>query len=301
MTALKIETGKLNQYYQHTLDFLMLNKPLVVVLLLFTTYTAMVVGLKQLPGFEVTFWTLLGGALSAGGAGAINQYIDRDIDQLMKRTRHRPLPAGRLGSTPGLIYGIGSCLLGLSILAAFVNLLSAALSLAGMVYYLFIYSIWLKRLTAYNIIIGGGAGAMPVLVGWAAATGRLDINVLLLFALVFLWTPPHFWAFSLQHQADYARAKIPILPVLSGEKVTYRQILIYTCLLVVLTLLMPQFGIGGSLFFVCALLSGSLFIFVSLRLFLQGGSTHARHVFLYSNMYLAFLFLALILDVLLGR
>ena len=298
MAVLKLEAEKFNKYFQRTRDYFLLNKPLVVALLLFTAYTGMVVGHRALPDLTITFWTMLGGALSAGGAGAVNQYIDRDLDRLMKRTAHRPLPAGRLRSGEGLAYGLGSCLLGLLIMAGFVNILSAVLSLGGMIYYLLIYSVWLKRLTVYNIIIGGGAGAIPVLVGWAAATGRLEIGALFLFMVVFLWTPPHFWAFALQHQNDYAHAGIPILPVISGVENTHRQIFIYALLLVSLTLLMPLFNIGGSLFFMSALVSGALFILFSLRLLLNGGSSHARQVFRYSNLYLALLFLALVLDVL---
>jgi heme o synthase len=286
------------KFFQRASDFFWLNKPLVVALLLFTTFTAMVVGHKALPDSGITFWTMLGGALSAGGAGAINQFIDRDLDRLMKRTEHRPLPAGRLRSNEGLIYGMISCLSGLLILAGFVNLLSAALSLIGMIYYLLIYTAWLKRLSIYNIVIGGGAGAVPILVGWAAATGRLEINALLLFAVVFLWTPAHFWSLALQHRDEYARAGIPILPVIRGEKSTHKQIIFYVLSLVTLTLLMPLFNIGGRLYFAGALVLGGLFILAGLRLLKVGGSQRARQIYLYSNLYLGLLFLTLILDVL---
>jgi len=301
MDTPEIETSKYSAFVQYANAVLMLNKPVVVLLLLFTTFTAMVVAHGSMPAFNLILWTMVGGALSAGGAGAINQYIDRDLDLLMRRTRHRPLPSGRLRSGEGLFYGVVSCLLGLLVLAVYVNPLSAVLSFAGMLYYVVIYSIWLKRHTVYNIVIGGGAGAVPVLVGWAAATGRLEIGAIYLFALVFLWTPPHFWAYALVYQKDYASAGIPMLPVVSGEKHTRQQIFFYTLVLVALTLLMPLLSSGGRLFFVGAFVSGALFIYMSLRLLLSGGSRNARLVFKFSNYYLAFLFLALILDALFGR
>ncbi|GIV65077.1 MAG: protoheme IX farnesyltransferase [Bellilinea sp.] len=198
--------------------YLMLNKPIIVALLLVTTYAGMVVGSKSIPSLELTLWTLLGGALAAGGSSAINQYIDRQIDGAMQRTAKRPIPSGVLTPAEGLAYGLSACLAAFFILAGTVNLLAALLSVAGMIYYVLIYSIWLKHLTVQNIVIGGGAGAIPPLVGWAAATGSLNIPSLFLFALVFMWTPPHFWALALVRAKDYARAGVPMLPVVRGEK-----------------------------------------------------------------------------------
>ena len=186
-------------------DFILLNKPIIVVLLLVTTYAGMVVAGKEIPGAGLTFWTMLGGALAAGGASALNQYIDRETDKAMQRTQNRPLPGGRLKPAEGLAYGLAACLAAFFLLAGFVNLLAAVLSLAGMVYYVLLYSVWLKHVTVQNIVIGGGAGAIPPLVGWAAVTGGLNIPALFLFAIVFFWTPPHFWALALVRRNDYAR------------------------------------------------------------------------------------------------
>ncbi len=284
---------------QRARDFFLLNKPLIVALLLVTTYAGMVVGGRGLPSLSLTLWTLLGGALAAGGSSALNQYIDRNLDSEMQRTAKRPLPDHRLMPAEALAYGVGAVLLSFYLLAAFVNLLAALLSLAGMVYYVLLYSIWLKRLTVQNIVIGGGAGAIPPLVGWAAATGSLNIPSLFLFAIVFLWTPPHFWALALVRRKDYARASIPMLPVVQGEQVTRKQIFIYTLELVGLTLLMPIFHITGSVFLVSALVLGAWLISAAWRLLRQGGNKVAWKMYRYSSMYLAFLFLALVLDVLL--
>ncbi|MEA4906456.1 MAG: heme o synthase [Anaerolineaceae bacterium] len=279
-------------------DFFLLSKPIIVLLLLVTTYAGMVVGAKQIPGLGVTLWTLLGGALAAGGSSALNQYIDRDVDGAMQRTAKRPLPAGRLKAAEGLAFGIGANVLGFFLLAGFVNLLSALLALAGSIYYVLLYSIWLKRLTVQNIVIGGGAGAIPPLVGWAAATGSLNIPSLFLFAIVFMWTPPHFWALALVRRKDYARAGIPMLPVVRGEQATRLQILIYTLELVGVTLLMPLFKITGSVFLVSALVLGAWLIYTAWRVFKVGGNKTAWLMYRYSSMYLAFLFFALVVDVL---
>ncbi|HWQ83909.1 MAG TPA: heme o synthase, partial [Anaerolineales bacterium] len=229
-------------------DFLLLTKPVVVLLLLVTTYAGMVIGARAWPSLELTFWTLLGGFLAAGGSGAMNQYIDRFDDEKMQRTQKRPLPSGRLTPGEGLAFGVGIALASFYLLVAFVNLLAALLSLAGIIYYVLLYSILLKKTTVQNIVIGGGAGAIPPLVGWAAATGSLNVPSLLLFAIVFMWTPPHFWALALVRRQDYARAGVPMLPVVRGEQETRWQILLYTIELVGLTLLLPLFGLGGSIY-----------------------------------------------------
>lgn len=279
--------------------YLMLNKPIIVALLLVTTYAGMVVGGKAIPSFWLTFWTLLGGALAAGGSSALNQYIDRQIDGAMQRTAKRPIPAGILTPAEGLAYGIAACLAAFFVLAGFVNLLAALLAVAGMIYYVLIYSIWLKHLTVQNIVIGGGAGAIPPLVGWAAATGSLNIPSLFLFALVFMWTPPHFWALALVRAKDYARAGVPMLPVVRGEKETRLQIFIYTLELVGLTLLMPVFKIAGSIFLISALVLGLWLIYTAWNVLRKPGNKVAWRMYRYSSMYLAFIFLALVVDVLL--
>ncbi|TLN20441.1 protoheme IX farnesyltransferase, partial [bacterium] len=279
-------------------DFLMLNKPVIVLLLLVTTYAGMVVGLKAIPGFWVTVWTMLGGALAAGGSSALNQYIDRELDKNMQRTAKRPLPAGRLAPAEGLAYGLGASLLAFFLLAGFVNLLAALLSLAGMIYYVLLYSIWLKHATVQNIVIGGGAGGIPPLVGWAAATGSLNVPSLFLFALVFLWTPAHFWALALVRQKDYARGGVPMLPVVRGEAETRKQIFIYTLELVGLTLLMPVFKITGSVFLISAIGLGLWLLHSAYRVLRQGGNKNAHLMYRYSSMYLAFIFLAMVIDAL---
>lgn len=278
--------------------FVALNKPIIVILLLVTTYAGMVVGGRQLPSPSLTFWTILGGALAAGGASALNQYIDRTIDGSMQRTAKRPLPAGLLTPAEGLAYGIGACLAAFFIMAGMVNILSAVLSFAGMIYYVLLYSILLKYSTSQNIVIGGGAGAIPPLVGWAAATGSLNIPSMFLFALVFMWTPPHFWALALVRRKDYARAGVPMLPVVKGEQETRLQIFIYTLELVALTLLMPVFKVGGSVFLVSAVVLGLWIIYAAWKVLKKPGNKVAWQMYRYSSMYLAFIFLALVIDVL---
>ena len=280
-------------------DFLLLTKPIVVVLLLVTTYAGMVIGAKAWPSLELTFWTLLGGFMAAGGSGAMNQYIDRFDDGKMQRTQKRPLPAGRLTPGEGLAFGVGVALASFYLLVAYVNILAALLSLAGIIYYVLLYSIFLKKTTVQNIVIGGGAGAIPPLVGWAAATGSLNIPSLFLFAIVFMWTPPHFWALALVRRKDYARAGVPMLPVVRGEQETRLQILIYTIELVGLTLLLPLFGLGGSIYLVGAAVLGGWLLLAAWKVWKEGGNKLAWKMYRQSSMYLAFIFVALMVDALL--
>jgi protoheme IX farnesyltransferase len=279
-------------------DFLMLTKPVVVALLLVTTYAGMVIGAKAWPSFSLTLWTLLGGFMAAGGSGAINQYIDRFDDQKMQRTQKRPIPSGRLTPAEGLAFGVGMALASFYLVAAMVNFLAALLVLAGIIYYVLIYSLLLKKTTVQNIVIGGGAGAIPPLVGWAAATGGLNIPSLFLFAVVFMWTPPHFWALALVRRNDYARAGVPMLPVVRGEQETRWQIFIYTLELVGLTLLLPLFGLGGSVYLVGAVALGGWLLLAAWRVWKQGGNKVAWKMYRYSSMYLAFLFVVLMVDAL---
>jgi len=279
-------------------DLLMLTKPVVVALLLVTTYAGMVIGAKAWPSLPLAFWTLLGGFMAAGGSGAINQYIDRKDDLKMQRTQKRPIPAGRLTPGEGLAFGVGMALASFYLMVATVNFLVALLSLAGIIYYVLIYSIFLKKTTVQNIVIGGGAGAIPPLVGWAAATGSLNLPSLFLFAVIFMWTPPHFWALALVRRKDYARAGVPMLPVVRGEKETRWQILIYTLELVALTLLLPLFGLGGSIYFVGAAALGGWLLFSAWKLWKEGGNKDAWKMYRYSSMYLALIFLVLMVDAL---
>jgi heme o synthase len=283
---------------QRSKDFLALTKPIIVALLLMTTLSGLVAGGKAWPSFSLAFWTLFGGALAAGGSSALNQYIDRDLDKHMQRTAKRPLASERMTPAEGLAFGLALCIISFYVLAGYVNLLAAFLSLAGIFYYVILYSVLLKQATVQNIVIGGGAGAIPPLVGWAAATGRLDIPALFLFAIVFMWTPPHFWALAIVRSKDYARAGVPMLPVVRGEKETRWQIFVYTLELVGLTLIMPIFKMTGSVFLVSALVLGVGLIYAAWRVWTKGGNKVAWQMYRWSSMYLAFIFLALMIDAL---
>ncbi|MGC1376153.1 MAG: heme o synthase [Anaerolineales bacterium] len=283
---------------QRLKDFLTLTKPIIVALLLVTTFAGLVAGGKTWPSFPLTFWTLLGGALAAGGSGAINQYIDRDLDKNMQRTSRRPMAAGRMMPAEGLAFGLALCIISFYLMAGFVNFLAAFLSLAGIFYYVVLYSILLKKATVQNIVIGGGAGAIPPLVGWAAATGRLDIPALFLFAIVFMWTPPHFWALALVRRNEYARAGVPMLPVVRGETETRKQVLIYTILLVTLSLSMSVFHFAGIVYLVSALALGGGLLYAAWRVYRLESNKAAWQMYRYSSMYLMLLFLALVVDAL---
>lgn len=281
---------------QRARDFLALSKPLIVGLLLITTYGGLVIGLKAWPSFSLTMWTLIGGALAAGGSSALNQYIDRELDRNMQRTARRPLADGRLTDAEGLAFGLGLSLVSYYILASFVNGLAALLSLAGIVYYVILYSLWLKKATVQNIVIGGGAGAIPPLVGYAAATGGLDWTALILFAIIFMWTPPHFWALAIVRMKDYERAGVPMLPVVRGELETRRQILIYTIELVIVTLLLPILDLAGSIYLISSLVLGAALIYAAWTVWKQGGNKVAWRMYKWSSSYLVFIFLAIVLD-----
>jgi protoheme IX farnesyltransferase len=282
-------------------EYLALTKPIIVLLLLVTTLSGLIVGGHGWPRLGVLVWTLVGGALSAGGASALNQYIDRDLDRKMQRTERRPLPGGRVTEADALAFGIVLCLAGFYSLAIAVNLLRALLAFAGMVYYVGLYSLVLKKTTPQNIVVGGGAGAIPPLVGWAAATGSLNMGAFFLFAIIFFWTPPHFWALALLRRTDYARAGVPMLPVVRGDRETRWEILLYTIQLVALTLLLPLVGDGGAFFLVAAAALGSGLIVQAWRLWHAGGNRTAWGLYRYSSMYLAFIFGALVVDTFLRR
>ncbi len=282
---------------QRLKDYLMLTKPIVVALLLLTTLAGMVVGRGGFPDWSTIFWTLLGGAMAAGGSSAINQYIDRYDDEKMQRTYRRPIPSRRVTPAEGLAFGSALALSSIYIMVVFVNILAALLTLLGIVYYILLYSLWLKKTTVQNIVIGGGAGAIPPLVGWASATGHLNISALFLFAVVFLWTPPHFWALALVRRKDYARAGVPMLPVVRGEHETRWYILLYTIELFILTLILPLFGLGGVVYWIAAIVLGGFLLSSAWRLWRQGGNKVAWKMYRHSSMYLALLFLALMVDV----
>ena len=281
---------------QRLKDFFILSKPVIVLLLLVTTYGGLVAGGKAWPSASLTFWTLIGGTLAAAGSSALNQYIDRELDKNMQRTSKRPLADGRLTAAEGLSYGLALCLLSYYVMAGYVNLLAALLSLAGIFYYVFFYSVWLKRATVQNIVIGGGAGAIPPMVGWAAATGNLSLAAWILFAIIFMWAPPHFWALAIVRMKDYEKAGVPMLPVVEGEEKTRKQILIYTVELIVVTMLLPIFNLAGTIYLVSAVVLGVFLLYAAWRVFRVGGNKVAWTMYRWSSMYLAFIFLALIVD-----
>jgi protoheme IX farnesyltransferase len=239
---------------------------------------------------------MLGGYLAAGGAGAINHYLDRERDAGMTRTRSRPLVSGRIEPTHGLVFGVVLGTLAFAQLWLTVNLLAATLAMAGLLGYVFVYTLWLKPLTPLNIVIGGAAGAVPPLVGWAAATGSLAADALWPFAIVFLWTPPHFWALSLLIKEDYARIGVPMLPVVRGEAETRRQIVAYCACLVAATIVPALTGLFGALYLVAAIVLGAAFLGLSLWLQARPGRRAALRLYLFSLAYLALLFVAMAVD-----
>lgn len=277
-------------------DFLSLSKPWIVGLLLVTTYGGLVAGGHSLPPFGLTFWTLLGGGMAAAGSSALNQYIDRDLDRRMQRTARRPLPAGRLMPAEALAYGLALCIASYYLLAVLVNLTAALLALAGIAYYVVFYSILLKRATVQNIVVGGGAGAIPPMVGWAAAAGHLSLAAWILFLIIFMWTPPHFWALALVRRKDYKNAGVPMLPVVHGERFTRRQILVYTILLVGTTLLLPLAGAAGTLYLAAAIVLGGGMLIAAWRVWIKPGNKVAWVMYRWSSIYLMLIFMALVAD-----
>jgi protoheme IX farnesyltransferase len=275
-------------------DYFEMTKPKVQSLLLFTTVTTMYVAGD--PSLGLVALTCLGGALSAGGAGAINHALDRDLDRVMKRTADRPVASGRVSVGAALAYGAVLGVASVVLLAVAVNPLAAALSLAGLLGYVLVYTVWLKRRTPQNIVIGGAAGAVPPLVAWAAVTGELAGTPLYLFAIVFFWTPPHFWSLSLLMKDDYARAGVPMLPVVRGEKETRRQILLYTLLLYAVSQLPFCAGAFGATYLVCSVLLGAAFIHGAYRLMRNPARRTALRLYLFSLAYLALLFGAMVAD-----
>jgi heme o synthase len=280
-------------------DLVMLTKPRIISLLLVTTVAPMYVA--GTPSWELVVVLLVGGYLMAGGANAVNMYLDRDIDDVMARTKLRPIPGGRMSAVAVLAFGIALATAATFLLGWFANALTAALALAGFYFYVFVYTRWLKRTTPQNIVIGGAAGAFPPLVGWAAVTGSVDLAAIYLFLIVFYWTPPHFWALALLKQRDYGRAGVPMAPLIWGERHTMDQMLWYSVILVPLSVLPVTFGAFGMIYFVSALVLGAI---------LLGGVVRVRNakeftapawwLYRYSLLYLALLFVAMVVDRQLG-
>ncbi|MEX0786163.1 MAG: heme o synthase [Dehalococcoidia bacterium] len=281
-------------------DYVALTKPRIISLLLVTTVPAMIMAEGGMPSVWLVLLTLVGGTLSAAGANAINCYLDRDIDGLMQRTRNRPLPAGAVAPEQALLFGVALGLAGFQVLAVGVNLLSALLATGALAFYVFVYTLWLKRSSTQNIVIGGAAGAMPPVIGWAAVTGSLDYAPLVLFGIIFLWTPPHFWALALRYRADYARASVPMLPVVRGEDETKRQILLYSVVLVALTLALVPIAGTGMFYLASALALGGVFVLLAARLYRALSVRTSRALFLYSLAYLGLLFVAMGIDQFVG-
>ena len=289
--------------------YIALTKPRIIELLLVTTVPAMVLATRAVPGIQLghwlwlTVWTLVGGTLAAGSANAINCYLDRDIDLLMARTRRRPLPAHEVDPERAVVFGIVLGAIAFAVLAFFVNLLAAVLGLLAIAFYVVVYTIFLKRSTPQNIVIGGAAGALPPVIGWAAVTGNVGVPALLLFALVFYWTPPHFWALSLRIRKDYAAAGVPMLPVVRGIPETTRQIGLYTILMVAISLILFAVGRMGPIYLVAALVLGALFLRQAYGLWRRGDSEEestagAIRLYRYSISYLTLLFAAIAVDTL---
>src|SRR3954451_19595624 len=278
-------------------DLVTLTKPRIISLLLVITVAPMFITPAGMPSFSRVLWVLLGGYLMAGGANAINMWFDRDIDDKMSRTRMRPIPAGRISPSAGLAFGVG---LGVAAFAVFwyrVNSLSAWLALGGLLFYVFIYTIWLKRSSPQNIVIGGAAGAFPPLVGWTAMTGELDLAAIYLFAIIFYWTPPHFWALALIKQGEYAKAGVPMMPVVRGEQRTKFEMLAYTLILLPLTLMPAFFGALGVFYAVAATLLGARLLWYCILLRRERSITPtAWRMYRYSLLYLALLFVAMGID-----
>ena len=276
--------------------YVALTKPRIVELLLVTTVPTMVVADRGLPSGWLVLATVAGGALAAGGANAINMYADRDIDRLMQRTKGRPLVTGEVEPRSALVFALVLEAVAFLTLWRFVNLLSAALALGAAAFYVFVYTLWLKRSSTHNIVIGGAAGAVPVLVGWAAVTGRLALAPLVLFTIIFTWTPPHFWALAMRYRDDYAAAEVPMLPAVAGMQVTARKILAYTVLLWALSLAFYPVGRMGDLYLTAAVLLGGMFTWYAVQLLRSLTVERAMRLFAYSISYVTLLFAAMALD-----
>jgi heme o synthase len=277
-------------------DYVALTKPRIIELLLVTTVPTMIVAERGMPSPWLIAATVAGGTLAAGGANAVNMYVDRDIDKLMVRTRNRPIPSGRVAPRSALTFAVTIEAVAFAFLWATVNLLSAVLAVAACLFYVFVYTLWLKRTSKSNIVIGGAAGAAPVLIGWSAVTNSLDWAPVVLFAVIFVWTPPHFWALAIRYREDYARVDVPMLPVVSSLRTTAARILLYTLLLWGLTLLFAPVAGAGALYVGAALVLGAAFTWHAARLLRDTTPRLAMRVFTWSISYITLLFGAMAVD-----
>lgn len=300
MSAVTATTRVARGVNETVLAYVRLTKPRIVALLVITTIPAMILAAAGMPALWLMLATVGGGSIVAGGANAMNMYFDRDIDQMMLRTRGRPVPAGQIEPEKAALFGMTLAGGGFIFLQLSVNLLAACLTLGAFAFYVVVYTLILKRATPLNIVIGGAAGAMPPVIGWAAVTGEIAVPALIMFAIVTLWTPPHFWALSLNFSDDYQRAGVPMLPVVAGERETKRQILLYSIVLVAVSLLLPLWSDAGLIYAAAAAALGALFVYYALRLWRDASDRGSAALFRYSIVYLALLFGAIAADGLAG-
>ena len=277
-------------------DYLSMTKPPIIVLLVITAVGAMFLASGGLPPLMLVIFVCVGGSLGAGGANALNHYLEQDIDSIMTRTRQRPVAGHRISPRNALAFGVVLNALAFALLAIWVNLLAASLTMAATLFYVLVYTSWLKRSTPHNIVIGGAAGAIPPLVGWAAITGSLGLPAVYLFTIVFFWTPPHFWALALLIEKDYAEAGIPMLPVVAGRPNTVANIFLYSLVLIALTLVFALVSSTGWIYLASAAALGAVFIVFAWRLMRNDSRPRAKAMYLYSLLYLALLFVAIMAD-----
>ncbi len=281
---------------QRLAGYVALTKPRIIELLLITTVPTQIVAARGMPDFWLMFNTVLGGTLAAGGANAINMYVDRDIDKVMERTKGRPLVTGVVTPRAALVFAVAIEILAFAWLWYWVNLLSAVLAVSACLFYVFIYTLWLKRTSTHNIVIGGAAGAAPVLIGWSSVTNELSWAPIVLFALMFYWTPPHFWGLAIKYKDDYASVDVPMLPSVASLKTTAQRILVYTVILWGLSILFAPVGEMGMVYLVAALVLGGVFTGMAVKLWLEPTTKLAMRVFTYSITYITLLFGAMALD-----
>jgi protoheme IX farnesyltransferase len=277
-------------------DYIMLTKPRIILLLLITTFVPMFLAGPTAPDGWLIFWTMVGGFLAAGGANALNQFVDRDIDHVMVRTRRRPLPSGRMKPAQVLIFGVLLGALSFWVLWQQVNLLSAVIALFGLLFYVFVYTLLLKRSSTQNIVVGGLAGAVPPLVGWAAVANEISLLPLLMVMIIFYWTPPHFWALALMRQKEYRAAGVPMLPVVAGERETHRQILLYSILLFLISVLPVFLQLLGPVYLLLALILNGIFLGQALDIYRKPTNAAVWRLYKFSLLYLALLFLVMGID-----
>ena len=277
-------------------SYVALTKPKIILMLLFTALGGLFLASSGVPDMTTTLVVLAGGTLASAGANALNQFFDRDIDEAMTRTSNRPVVSGAISPTHAVAFGIIVHLIAFIVFLYFTNLLSAALTLSATLFYVFVYTLGLKRTSHQNIVIGGAAGAIPPMVGWTAVTGSLGLAPIYLFAIVFFWTPPHFWALALMLKDDYAKANVPMLPVVLGVKETKKAILLYTILMLALTTMFYTTGAVGMIYLITSFLAGVVFITYAWRLWRQPDILSAKPLYLYSLLYIALIFLGIMLD-----